>query len=252
MRVLSTVLVDDEPLIRAKLEKMLDWPAIGARIVGSFADGVYAYSFCRANPVDVVITDIRMPRMTGIELAEALSKTNPNIQIAILSGYADFKYAQAAIRCRVGAYILKPTRSKDLVDFFSGIERGIPETESGGASIATEAEAQDDAAHENRILRDVRAQIAARYSESISLESVAETLGVSAPHLCRVIKKESGINFGEMLTDYRIERAKELLNNPILKIYQVANMVGYQDTRYFSEVFKRKCNACPQEYRDLL
>jgi two-component system response regulator YesN len=109
----KVLIVDDEKEIREGLAAWT-WEAVGLEVAGCFSHGLEALQFMEEHPVDVVITDIRMPFMDGIELMEVLNRKYPFTNVIILSGYNDFKYAQQAIRLGAKDYLLKPVLPSSL------------------------------------------------------------------------------------------------------------------------------------------
>lgn len=108
------VLVDDEALIREGVSENVKWEKYGYEFAGSFENGREALAFIEGNPVDVVLTDICMPYMDGMELSGELSRNYPSVKIIILSGYDDFEYAKKALHYGVKDYLLKPITAKEL------------------------------------------------------------------------------------------------------------------------------------------
>lgn len=113
-RQLEILIVDDEENIREGLRYLIDWEACGYHVIGTAKHGGEALRICREDKVDVVLTDIRMPVMDGLMLAEKLYEERRDIVVVIMSAYQDFSYAQQAIRFHVQSYILKPIVSKQL------------------------------------------------------------------------------------------------------------------------------------------
>lgn len=100
------------------------------------------------------------------------------------------------------------------------------------------------------IVNETLAFIQGHYNQKLSLQLVADSLYVSASHLCRVLKKETGTNFVNLLNETRINHAKEILITTNLRIYEVAGKVGYADAAYFSKIFKAFVKMTPNEYRN--
>lgn len=115
INMLKVLIADDEQKVCQLLVNIIDWSAYGFEIVGVVNDGIAAYEFLQNNTVNVVLTDIRMPGCTGMELIQKASLLYKNIHFVIISGYSQFDYAQQAIRYDVEDYLLKPIRKKDLV-----------------------------------------------------------------------------------------------------------------------------------------
>ena len=110
------LLVDDEALIREAVSENVKWGQYGYELAGSCENGDEALAFIEREPVDVVLTDICMPYVDGMELSKKLYEDYPLIKIIILSGYDDFDYAKKAIRYGVKEYLLKPITAVEMGD----------------------------------------------------------------------------------------------------------------------------------------
>ena len=110
----TLLIADDEPLIRNGVKRIIDWESLGFSRIFMAEDGVEALEIIRNNKVDLVLTDIAMPFMTGLELSEILAKEFPQIHVVILTGYEDFEYAQQSVDLGVKNYILKPVGAETL------------------------------------------------------------------------------------------------------------------------------------------
>ena len=107
--MMKVMLVDDEPFIMQGLEVLIDWNALGYEIVKMASNGGEAYEYLKSEQVDIVISDISMPVMTGLDLLKRIREEGlSDAYFVILSGYNDFKYAQQAIRYASMDYLLKP------------------------------------------------------------------------------------------------------------------------------------------------
>lgn len=123
--VYTLIIVDDEKEIRKGLCELVNWEQLGFKLLSSFEDGIDAMEFLRRQPVDVVLTDIRMSEVSGIELAEFISKQNSPTTVAIISGYKEFEYAKKAMEYNVRHYLLKPTKVSDIRSTFAEIKSGL-------------------------------------------------------------------------------------------------------------------------------
>ena len=110
----SVFLADDERLIREGLAETLPWDSLGLSLVGMAPDGKQALQDIRERKPDIVLTDIRMPYMDGLELIAKIREIQPECRIVILTGYGEFEYAQTAIRFGVSDFLLKPIDISDL------------------------------------------------------------------------------------------------------------------------------------------
>ena len=115
-RVLKIFLVEDELIIRENIKKSIDWESYGFEFLGDAGDGELAYPMIIKLQPDIVITDIKMPFMDGLELSRAIKKEMPKVKIIILSGYGEFSYAKEALNIGVTDYLLKPVDAVTLME----------------------------------------------------------------------------------------------------------------------------------------
>lgn len=111
----NLLLVDDEKPIREKLINNTDWEKEGYQIFAA-ANGEEALRFVRENGIDILVTDIQMPKLSGMNLIEKAKRNSSHLKVIVISGYAEFEYAQKSIRFGVNDYLLKPFRSKKLLE----------------------------------------------------------------------------------------------------------------------------------------
>lgn len=121
--MLRLMIVDDEEIIRNAVASLIDYESIGYELVATAASGIEAYNIICDEYLDVVITDIRMPGLNGLELVEKAIKTDQNLNFIILSGYGEFEYAKQAMKFGVNHYILKPTDKNQLIEALMDIRR---------------------------------------------------------------------------------------------------------------------------------
>lgn len=119
------VIVEDEDHIRHSLKNFIPWNQMGFEVVGAFSDGSEALAYIKENPCDVVLTDILMSRMSGLEMIAQLHELRPEVKAVILSGHSDFAYAQQAIRYQVVHYLVKPVDEDELMDVFRGLKEQL-------------------------------------------------------------------------------------------------------------------------------
>lgn len=235
---MNIVLADDEALVVRGISQQLVKYKPMWTVVGKAKDGESALEILRQQHVDVLITDIRMPRKNGLELAEEAITLQSDLKVVVLTGYAEFEYAQQAIRCGIVDYLLKPIDYMGLIEKIESLEKDI--------------EIKPD--HLTRLSvseRAVRYIEANYYDSALSLTDVAEELEMSSQHFCRLFKQEQGELFSKFLTNIRIEKAKKLLiEEAYMKVYEIGEAVGYIDRHYFSQTFKKNVGMTPNEYKN--
>lgn len=131
MRIMYRVMiVDDEPVIRYGIKASIDWEKEGFQVAGDFANGAEALEAMKAQPVDILITDIKMPVMDGLALTRSALKLNPHMKVILVSSYNDFDYVREGLKLGVVDYILKPTlEPEDLLQLVRKCEEKLRESE---------------------------------------------------------------------------------------------------------------------------
>ena len=172
----------------------------------------------------------------------------PEMQIAVLTGYRDFNYAQEAIKLGVTRFLLKPSKMDELHEALSAMKERLDKLPPDAA--AGEDEPCLDRHAGSFIVNQATAYIEEHYAQKLTLQEVADKCYVSQWHLSKLINKYTGNTFYELLNNVRIEKAKALLNDPKLKIGDIVDMVGYSDAAHFSRVFKRIVGVSANEYRN--
>ena len=367
------IIVDDEYLVRYGIEQTIDWSALGIEIIGAAKNGKEGLALALDKKPDIIISDVRMPLMDGLDFVKAIKDYALDTVIIMLSGYKDFEYAKETLENGAFSYLLKPIDNQELIDVvLKGIEelnnrriakKTLSQVEQDKQMIAesillkalnnpdtmpdwqeklknyainlpqpgrlvyfnclTEGKKvgrnlaatlkdlldQTDLAHKiiedgsdliivsedynvgissvyrtladlpvffqdarrlaqsnlvlssstvvyadqklsftKKLVCDILHYIAENYAQNITIKSVADALFVSESHLMHVLKEELGVTFNECLTRQRINEAKRLLAQGNALIYEVAMKVGYNDAKYFSQVFKKSTGLTPIEY----
>ncbi|WP_151737785.1 response regulator transcription factor [Paenibacillus tengchongensis] len=247
--MIKVMIADDEEVIRRGLEKITTRMDLQVHVVGSYGNGLEAWNQLQAltpGDIDLLITDIKMPRMDGFMLIEAARDHMEQLPIAVLSGFSEFDYARRAMRFGVLDYLLKPIEKAQLYDLLKRVEEGknrqtgIPEPESQPHAEGGE----------HYVVEQTKAILEREYMHNFELERLAETVGMNASYISRLFKYKTGQTITDYLIGIRIAKAKELLTTrPDLKNYEIAEKVGYSDPVYFNKLFKKVCGVTPKDYK---
>ena len=125
MSLYKIMLVDDEEEVRKSIIRKIPWEDTGFEVIGDAENGKDALEKIEMNEPDVVLTDIRMPYMDGLAMAERIRQTHPSIKIVIFSGFDEFEYAKKAIKLNVIEYILKPVNVEELTVILKKIKKNL-------------------------------------------------------------------------------------------------------------------------------
>ncbi|EKU71903.1 helix-turn-helix domain-containing protein [Selenomonas sp. F0473] len=250
--MIKVLIIDDEPLQRQGIVRLTPWTDFDAEVVGDTGSGMEGILLARELRPDIVIVDIKMPGLSGLDVIARL-RGEIEAEYIILSGYGEFEFAQQAIALGVCAYLLKPLDDEELA---AAIKAGA-ERICRRRMCADDEPAAEDGPPTIRIPREepVRGYLlhAVRYMEehmaqSITVRDVADALGISVSYLHKLFAR-CGTSFSAYLTDCRLRCAGKMLRESDEKIYVIAAACGYQDTRYFSKIFRKHMGAKPTEYR---
>jgi two-component system response regulator YesN len=247
------LIVDDEPLIRKGISKLIDYEELAVGSVFEAADGISALKIVKRENPDIVLTDINMPGMDGLEFAKKAREFNPGIKIAVITGYDYFDYAVTALKTGVDDYVLKPVSREDITNIIKKLinilkkERAEIEVRKTYEKLADIKTSEDDGTDYRKEIKTVMDQ---RFNEpDFSLKTLAKSVALSPGYLSSLFKEIFGITFHDYLTAERLERAKILLLSTGLKNYEVAEQVGFEDPNYFSTAFKKRFGMSPSKYR---
>ncbi|MBO7711417.1 MAG: response regulator [Lachnospiraceae bacterium] len=239
------LLVDDEHFLRQSLRRRFEEIADDFRIVAEASDGQEALRALKEHDIQVVITDIRMPVMDGLELAMKIRDRYPGILTVILSGYAEFEYARTAIQHGVAGYLLKPVSGEDLENTLAALRTRLQEM----YELPDEASSSRLGARES-VHKAIR-YMQEHYMEDIDIGSLADSLGFHSAYLTRLFNRYVGETPLKYLTGIRIEEAKKLLRDSSLSIADVGERVGYPDQFHFSKTFRKATGMNPSAFRKL-
>lgn len=258
--MLKLVIAEDEDIIRMGLVQTIDWQAMEVELVGEAADGMEALEQVKKLQPDVLLTDIRMPRLSGLELADKVLAMGQRTRVVFLTSYAEFDYAREALRLQAVDYLLKPVEEEELARVMKNIAKDLAnqaELEAGGengpVSNSEVKELTDwlDILQEpglNPHVRRVLERIVTAYNQHLSIEELAGELQVSTSYLSRKLKEVTGHTFGGLLARYRLQKALKLLAEGEYRVYEVAERTGFGEYKNFCQTFKKYLHESPKRY----
>lgn len=248
------LLVDDEELVLKSLLHTVEWEKYGFSVIDMALSGKEAYEKTMDLKPDLVMTDIRMQGIGGLELIQMVKQERPDTFFCILSGYAEFAYAKKALELGAIGYCLKPFQEEEIVAYLRKIKTELDNRKK--TERATQVQENEKAeikkrknSVKNQTYIDIMDYVNEHYMEDISPQILAERFHINVSYLSQLLKKESGITYTEYLTKLRIKHACRLLGTTDTKIGEIAEKVGFHDYFYFTRVFKKTMNMSPSEYR---
>jgi YesN/AraC family two-component response regulator len=250
--MLKMVIADDEKLIREVLHKFIDWESLGVSIAAICKDGLEAFHAIEEHKPELVLTDIKMPGMTGLDLAAYFSKRSDYlIEFLFLSGYEEFDFALAAIENGVHHYLVKPLNEDRVVDAVKKACATVRKRQNAGY-LLTNTNTPPPVSMHSQCVQQILNYIEQHYPEpELSLKRIAEEqLYMNEDYLGRRFQKECGKRFNQYLTDLRITKSRYLLRHTNKSINEIAESVGYgNNPKYFSSVFHKAIGCSPLHYR---
>lgn len=251
---ITMLIVDDEPIISQGLRFTIPWDTYDVEIIGEAEDGREALDMLAQQQVDIVLTDVRMPEMDGIQLAKTIQEQMPRTRVIIISGYEEFEYAREALRYGVRDYLLKPVDIDQLLEKVQQLkEEIIQEKETGSQETQNSWLAFLQKEKEEKkgwVIEKAKEYILAHFQDDLKASEVANEMHITPNYFSMIFKKEMGKSFNEYLNDLRIEKAKYLLADTSDRVFEIAKEVGYKEYKYFVQVFRKKTGMTPTDFRD--
>lgn len=261
--MIRLLIADDERLEREALVEMVSRRFEHEVVLETAENGRKAADAAILWGADLILMDIEMPGMSGLDAARAVLAQRPGCRVVFVTAYSLFQYAHEAVHLGACDYLLKPVDPDELeasirrairqIETERKLEALAPVQPEPEAPTASEAPAPAHPESENQqtalVMAHVRRYLEDNYMFDISLDSVGEILHISPAYLSAQFKKYQKMNFLDCLTELRINAAKELLNDPFRSSAEVASMVGYEDASYFARAFKKRTGVTPTQYR---
>lgn len=254
----KVVIIDDEPVIVDGLKNKINWIQWNCEVVGTASNGQQGLEVIKEHKPDILFSDICMAKMNGLTMIASIISQFPHMQITILTGHRNFDYAQQAISLGIKRYLLKPSKMSELEE---AIDVMVKHLEAYSArrveaemAITKEKEVEESFKEDNPansfIVKNALTYIEDNYMKKFKLSDVADKVYISQWYLSKLLNRHMGQNFSEILNHVRIQNAKKLLENPELRISDVAEQVGFLDVAHFSRVFKKLEGISANQYRN--
>jgi two-component system, response regulator YesN len=249
----AILVVDDERNTRLGVSFTLQEEGKGKWTVDTAENGKKALEALREIDYDLLITDVRMPALDGIQLLEQMKKENISVTSFLLTGFAEFEYAQKGLHFGVIDYLLKPVEQEELLQaVYRGLDIAKRNRElevnkflvdSGMNEVASKSH------NSNQNIDNVVHYISNNLNTPLAIKDVANHVHLNPSYLSVLFKEEIGVTFSDFVTKQRLKKAKELLIFTDTSLDEIAGQIGYQTCSYFIKIFKRFEGVTPKQYR---
>lgn len=243
------LIADDEYAEINLLEKIVRTSFNDSVEIQSVSNGRMAKSVALLWNADIILMDIEMPGLSGLEASKEILKEKEDVRIIFITAYSLFNYARDALQLGASDYILKPVNPGDVT---SSLRKVMNQIEAMRQLKASKEEIDKSTADTrgSLLISKVKQYLQSNYMNyALSLEAVADLVKVNTSYLSMLFKKETGINFTDYITDLRTAAAKELLKDPLRNAGEIAEKVGFESASYFTRAFKKKTGMTPTDYR---
>lgn len=253
---MKLLIADDEMIERQVLYKILQKNLGEDCAVFQAENGREALKVYEEEKPEVVILDIEMPGIDGIEAAGQIRQQDEDCCIIFLTAYDDFSYAKRAIKVRALDYLLKPCDEQELMLVVEdaihrrGKDLEMPDERAFLASEEEEDWPEDSGSVRlSQVATLIGSYLQRNYMFDISMQDAARAMNYSDAYFCKLFKQCFDRNFTSYLNRYRINEAKKMLKHSTANVKEIGKAVGYSNSNYFAKVFKRIEGQSPKEYR---
>ena len=252
----TLMLVEDEELVRNGIKRFVPLSELNITEIIEASNGEEGLRLFESHRPDVVLLDINMPKMNGLEFARKIKELNPNVKIAVITGYDYYDYAVTALKTGIDDYVLKPVSKNDVFEVLSKLVDKMKSEEQQiklqdvvmeFKTTMNNNHSSDDAGYKVSIAQIVEDNIP---NPAFSLTILADQMGFSSGYMSVMFKRLFNVSFQDYMVSIRLERAKLQLLISDMKIYEISFAVGFDNPNYFSVAFKKKFGLSPLQYRE--
>lgn len=247
----KVLIVEDENIILKGLLYSINWTKIGCIIVGHAKNGVEGLSRIEELNPDIVLTDISMPIMDGLDMLEKASKKRVFSSI-IITGYDEFELAKTAISLGVVDYLLKPLNLSDLTKAVEKCKIQLKQMQLYSNKQDIENSIIPKLTFSSRLVHNIIKYVERNYMTNFGIQDIADELVVSYSTVRKKFKEETGINLNDFISRYRIRKSIEIMKHSNKTIYMISEEVGFSNYKYFIKVFNKYTETTPLQFMQYL
>lgn len=249
------VVIEDEEAIRKGIIMSIDFSALNCILIGEAGNGVEGIKLIQEKKPDIVITDVTMPLMSGIEMIEQTLEYN--YTSIIISGYDEFSYAKKAIKLGVCDYLMKPIDKEELNNVIQSIVSGFDLSSKISGLLKEKNQIEhiqllETLNKEDHLVDKIMEYIHLHYSEKIFLSDIADVLNYSESLLSKRFRRVTQMTFNEYLNRFRIQKSIEYMKKGTYGLTEISDICGFSDYKYFSTVFKKYTGYTPSQFTNMI
>ena len=238
----KVLIVEDELLMCRGLSVLIDWERLGFTVCGFCQDGLTAQKQLMLEHYDLLLCDLHVPGIDGLELIHWIREQQMSMQIIIITAYAEFEYARRAISENVCSYLLKPVDEGLLEDSLRQAAKALTK-QNDVRRESTESATQDD------VLGAIIQQIHNNIGSGLTVDRLARDHFMTVGQLNHMFSKRYRISVKEYMKSVQLDRAKLRLSQSDRMIYEIAREVGFSDVDYFTRWFRQNTGITPTDFR---
>jgi two-component system response regulator YesN len=246
--MLKVLAVDDEAPIRQWIRFCISKiPGFSCAIASGAEEGIRKY---REERPEIVITDVEMPCMDGLEMLQNIRELGGNVYSIVLTSHENFDYARTALKIGSAEYILKTELTEEgLRELLNKAKRAVEKEKNIQAMLPPQIKKLDEQMGPIEQIGRTISYMEQHYGEKLSLNYMADMVSFSPEHFSRLFRRETGETYINYLNNIRMKQAVILLETTDKKVYEVAEETGFSSLNYFSTLFKKKFGISPYNYQ---
>ncbi|MGG3508717.1 response regulator [Paenibacillus lautus] len=259
----KVLLVEDEVFVRESVREIIAWEELGFKVAGEAGNGAEALEMIRSNPPDLVLTDIVMPEMDGVELLRRTREEGYASRFVMLTCMSDFEYVRQAMEYGASNYILKLSMSvntlrETLHKMNAELAKNNPNpsqpvpipvapTETMSSQPAHHSSPREITSHPE--VQKILQYIHEHYEQDITVKSMSGYVMMGENYVSALFKKKTGRTLIHYLHQVRVDKAIAYLLQTDLPVHEISLRVGFVNDNYFIKIFKRLTGFTPSKYR---
>jgi YesN/AraC family two-component response regulator len=244
MVIYTILLIEDERWIRTAFKRTVELAGLPFIVTHESSNGLEALDWLKNNQVDLIMADIRMPVMDGLTFVDQFNEGSQRQSVIMVSGHDDFSYVQRCLRAGVFDYLLKPV---DVEEMRSCLNKWMEKQTSSLEAIIAVTNLEDRIGMSP--IEKVIELIKVNLPNNVSLTEAAAAVQLNPSYLSQLFKQRMNQTFLDYTLQLRMNEAERLLIHTSLRVWEIAQRLGYTDLSYFGNIFKRIKGKTPIEFR---